>query len=363
MTAARFLTLLSVAALLLANQPLALADKSSHRSGIWVTQKLPTDEQSLTELSSGLTANHLLKGVSLHIAWAEIEKEGGKPDFTRLDRTLAILRDARMPYQFCLKPGATTPAFVYADGAAAFQSRVRNPHRANVGAPVRIPLPWDPVFERDFSRIITQLGQRYATDPLCVGVVLTCANFMSAEMHLPKGPEDLARWRAFGNYDQRLFHVYAKFTDVWAGAFPKQELSLHVSKVLDLPPSFVERIINYGLNKYPDRYSIQNCQLTGRKEDTGVMTYDLIQRYRDRVHHGFQSLAGLNRPDGRMGSAEMAALNIVHAGGEFWELWHGDGFDPEVASHANKVWQEAKELGYDAYKRKLIADGKYRAGR
>jgi hypothetical protein len=59
------------------------------------------------------------------------------------------------------------------------------------------------------------------------------------------------------------------------------------------------------------------------------MSYDLVQKYGDRVHHGFQSLAR-----------------------EYWELWHGDGFNRETSSSVAKVWQEAKEMGYDAYKKK-----------
>ena len=330
------------------------------RTGLWVMQKLPENNSAFNELESQLRANHSLGGVCLHIPWNQIETESGKPNFSSVDRAVAIFRELRMKYQLCLKAGASTPAFVYANGAQAFESRIQNPHRADVGKAVRIPVPWDPIYERDFSGIIEQLGKRYASDPLCVSVVLTCANFMSAEMHLPKSPSDLMRWHSFGDYETRLLEVYKRFTDVWATAFPRQEIALHLSKVLDLPPSFCERIIDYGLSEYPQRFAIQNCQLTGRKEDTGVMSYDIVQKYRERAHHGFQSVAGLNRPDGRMGSAEMAALNIVHADGEYWELWHGDGFNPETSSTVAKIWREARQLGYEAYKKKLIAEGKYR---
>ncbi|MBA3571894.1 MAG: hypothetical protein H0W34_07970 [Pyrinomonadaceae bacterium] len=208
--------------------------------------------------------------------------------------------------------------------------------------------------------MIQQLGQRYASDPLCVSVVLTCANFLSAEMHLPKTPSDLRRWAAMGNYEEKLFEVYKRFTAEWAQAFPRQELSLHLPKVLDLPPAFDERIVDYGLSKYPERFTIQSCQLTGRKEDIGNMTYQLIQRYRDRAHHGFQSPASLSRPNDRMGSIEMAALNVVRAHGESWELWHGDGMNAATTTAVVQAWQEAKELGYEDYKKKLIAAGKYR---
>jgi hypothetical protein len=72
-----------------------------------------------------------------------------------------------------------------------------------------------------------------------------------------------------GNYEARL-HRFK--TNIWIngpGRFPKQATSLHISQVLDLPPKFNEQIIEYGLGKHPERFTIENCQFTGRKEDVG----------------------------------------------------------------------------------------------
>jgi hypothetical protein len=330
------------------------------RTGLWVTQKVSEDAGALDAFTQSIRTNHQLTGVCLHVAWKQVEKEPGKPDFSAIDRFVTVLHAVNMKYELCLKPGADTPSFVYAQGAQPFETHIANRNRANFGQPVVIPVPWDPIYERDFSAIIAQLGERYASDPLCVGVVLTCANFLSAEMHLPKSAEDRARWKALGNYEEKLFSVYQRYTDEWARAFPRQAISLHVSKVLDLPPHFCERVIDHGLSKYAERFTIQNCQLTGRREDTGMMSYDLIMKYRDRAHHGFQSVASLVHGGARMGSVEMAALNMVHAQGEYWELWHGDGMSPETSAAVSKAWEEAKRLGYDAYKRKLMSEGKYR---
>ena len=121
--------------------------------------------------------------------------------------------------------------------------------------------------------------------------------------------------------------------------------------MLDLPASFCERIIEYGLERYPERFSIQNCQLTGRREGSGMISYDLVQKYRMPRHHGIQSLAERPRPNGRMGSIEMPALNIAHAEGEYWELWHGDGFRNETSTAVTKFWQEPRQLGYDGAER------------
>ena len=90
------------------------------------------------------------------------------------------------------------------------------------------------------------------------------------------------------------------------------------------------------------------------------MTYNIIQKYRDRAHHGFQSLAGLTNFNERMGSIEMAVLNVVHTEGEYWELWRADGMNVETSTAVARAWEEARRIGYDAYKKKLISEGKYR---
>src|SRR5205809_845464 len=330
------------------------------RTGLWVTQKISESAANPAGFEAAIRGNPHLAGVCLTVAWKENETEPGKPDFSSIDKTVAVLHRIGKMYELALKPGIDTPAYVFRQGAQSLQTSVTNPHRPNFGEAVSVPVPWDSIYQRNFSRVIAQLGERYAADPLCVGVVLTCANFMGAEMHLPKRPEDRAKWQAMGNYEDKLLKVYSKYTDEWAKAFPHQQISLHLSKVLNLPSTFNERVIEYGLSKYPQLFTIQNCQLTGRKEDTGKMSYDLVMKYRDSLHHGFQSLAGFSHGGERMGSIQMAVLNVVHADGEYWELWHDDGLSAETSGAVAKAWDEAKRLGYDAYKKRLMSEGSYR---
>ena len=326
------------------------------RTGLWMKQPIEGGDKA-GAFEAQVRANPHLSGVCLHIGWKDIEKEPGKLDFSAIDEYVTTLRHIGMKYELGVKPGIGTPVFIYQQGAKSFDTHVKNPHRPNFGAAVAIPVPWDPKYQENFSRLIARLGQRYSSDPLCVSVVLTCANFMSKEMHLPKTPE----WKAMGDYGAKLLGVYKKYTDEWAKAFPKQQVTLHLSQVLDLPLSFFERIIEYGVSKYPERFTIQNCQLTGRREDTGKLSYDLVQEYQDRAHHGFQSVAGFSHGGERMGSIEMAVLNVVHAKGEYWELWRGDGINTETTAAIANAWEEAKRLGYDGYKKKLISEGTYRA--
>ena len=328
------------------------------RTGLWAFQPIESG-RDVSAFEAKVRGNSYLSGVCLHIGWKDIEKEPGRLDFSAIDKYVAALRHIGVKYELGIKAGVDTPPFIYQQGAQSFETHVNNPNRPNFGAAVVIPVPWDPKYQQSFSRLIAQLGERYGSDPLCVSVVLTCANFNSSEMHLPKTAEDRAKWNAMGDYGAKLLEVYKKYTDEWAKAFPKQAISLHLSQVLDLPSTFFERIVEYGVSKYPERFTIQNCQLTGRKEDTGMLSYDLVQKYRDRAHHGFQSAAGFSRGGERMGSIEMAVLNVVHAQGEYWELWHGDGVSVETTAAVANAWEEAKKLGYEAYKEKLIAESRY----
>ncbi|PYV68407.1 MAG: hypothetical protein DMG97_24870, partial [Acidobacteria bacterium] len=199
------------------------------RTGLWVTQKISESAANLAGFEAAIRGNPHLAGVCLTVGWKEIETEPGKPDFSSIDKTVTVLHRIGMKYELALKPGVDTPAYVFRQGAQSLQTSITNPHRANFGETVTIPVPWDPIYQRNFSRVIAQLGERYAADPLCVGVVLTCANFMSKEMHLPKTPADRAKWQEMGDYGTKLLDVYKKYTDEWAKAFPKQQISLHLS--------------------------------------------------------------------------------------------------------------------------------------
>jgi len=56
----------------------------------------------------------------------------------------------------------------------------------------------------------------------------------------------------------------------------------------------------------------------------------------------------------------MSALNLVRADAKYWELWQGDGRDIETCRKATAAIDEARKLGYEKYKQKLIAGGLYR---
>jgi len=48
----------------------------------------------------------------------------------------------------------------------------------------------------------------------------------------------------------------------------------------------------------------------------------------------------------------------VHAKGDYWS-WRGNGINAQSTAAIANDWEEARKLGYDVYKKKLIAEGRY----
>jgi len=330
--------------------------------GLYWMIPMPASEGEAQRDLSILKSNQFLKGVLMGARWKELEPTRDKYDFSALDRGIAAVREAGKQYKLDIVPGMHSPEYIYAIGAARFPIKVINPNRQNYGQAVPIPVPWDPVYQERFSRLIRKLGERYGSDPLLVSVTLTCANYMSPEMHLPRTAEDVETWKRLGLTSDRLLSVYKKYMDEWAKAFPGRFVCLQMSPSTVLPDrtadEFASQIVLYATDRYPGRFALQRDTLMGRHEMEARAT-DPMFKYRDRLVVGYQSLAAFFNPQ-RQGSIEMAALNFVRADAKYWELWQGDGRDIETCRKVTAAIEEARKLGYEKYKQTLIAAGLYR---
>lgn len=181
-------------------------------------------------------------------------------------------------------------------------------------------------------------------------------------MHLPKTPQDVETWNKAGLTSDRLLVVYRKYTDEWARAFPGRLVCLHMSP----STSFIDRdedefaagIAKYAIERYPGRFALQRNTLMGRKE-MAARAADPMFKYKDRLLVGYQSLAAFTNPQ-RQGTIEMSALNYERAGARYWELQDTDGRNIETCRKITAAIDEARKLGYERYKQKLIATGLYR---
>ena len=305
---------------------------------VWMVGKNGGEYLTGREIEKVLEDNSHISGLFFGRLWSDIEPARGAYDWKSLDGAVEAARHKGRTYKLLFKPGTGTPDWVYdktadgSPGAAVFETVGPNPHRKDTyQKPVRIPIPWDPAYLREFERFICAAGLRYAGDPLCVAVAVTGANFQSAEAHLPKAPKDREKWNALA-YRDKLSKAYERYIDIFARAFPRQQLCLHLSVAVDAKDGVLEGAVTYGVQHHPDRFTLQNCQLSGRGDNAGLFSHALIQKYAGQVHIGYQSLAFLSKgaKGARMGDPKKAVENFVRGRGEYWEIWDGNGRDPVI---------------------------------
>src|SRR5437867_5485382 len=85
--------------------PVLAVPGPSLRTGLWVTQKISEAAADPAAFEAAVRGNPHLSGVCLATGWKEIEKEPGKPDFSSIDKAVAVLRRIGMKYELGIKSG------------------------------------------------------------------------------------------------------------------------------------------------------------------------------------------------------------------------------------------------------------------
>ncbi|MEX0321388.1 MAG: beta-galactosidase [Puniceicoccaceae bacterium] len=310
----------------------------------------------INELKRLLDTNPHVSGVLLMANWKTLEPEEGKFYWDNLDEAIQLARENKRYYKLKIQPGTSTPHWVYNKGAAVFETKGSNPYRKDTyKQTLRLPIPWDDMYLREFKRLIDTVGNRYADDPYCAGVVITGANYQSGESHLPKQPEDRGKWDAL-NYRKHLPDAYKRIIQIFAEAFPHQQICLHVSVPIRRDDGLLDRIIEDAAKQYPERFTLQNCQLNGKRDNISLYSYGLIQKYVGKLHVGYQSVAYIGSE--RQGDTGVSIYNYVRGQGEYWEIWRGNALDPELCEYLLEEIARARKIGAAAYRKELEAMGK-----
>ncbi len=310
----------------------------------------------IKELKRLLENNPHVSGVYLAANWKTLEPNEDDYFWGNLDEAVALVKQHNRYYKLKIQPGTSTPDWVYAKGAAPFETKGSNPYRKDTYKKVmRLPIPWDAVYLDEWKDLIQKVGGRYSNDPNCAAVIISGANYQSSESHLPKEPEDREKWDAL-NYRQHLPEAYEHFFEIYAAAFPRQQLCLHVSVPIRNSDGVMDGIIEKAAAKYPDQLTLQNCQLNGKRDNISLYSYGLIQNYVGKLHLGYQSVAYIGSE--RQGDTQVSIYNYVRGQGEYWEIWRGNALDPELCEYLVKEIERAREMGAVAYRKELEEQGK-----
>jgi hypothetical protein len=145
-------------------------------------------------------------GLSIRVSWASLDNGSGY-QWQWLDSQVQRCRALGKPYMLRMMAGKDSPTWIEGPW--------------HQGA----PLPWSSKAQSALSRAIVELGDRYANDPLLVGVhVSSTANYSSAEMHMAPGLTTYAEYS-----DSKMIDAWTKAIDSYNAAFPSCAVILNAT--------------------------------------------------------------------------------------------------------------------------------------
>jgi hypothetical protein len=263
-------------------------------------------------------------GISLRTSWKDLQPREDGYDWSYLDQTIGAAKAAGKKVMVRILPGIHSPDWALA-GVSTIQYTVRKAGHPLQGRTVKIPVPWDAVYLGRWTAFVSALGQRYRNDSSLVLIQMAGPTANTAEMHLPKSPDDRAVWEQKGYRRDKLVAAWKTVIDAYAKSFPNSCLAVDISIPLYNDGS-LEEILSYGARTVPGRFCIQGNWLSDHTRE-GFPLYRLIKDYSKTTPVGFQML-GPTGPDS-VGSLREAIDRGIEAGARYLEIYESDFQDPE----------------------------------
>jgi hypothetical protein len=181
---------------------------------------------------AGVPIGPLAAGATVSAPWSTIEPSAGVYDWSTIDAGLAAA--GTRPVQIEVVPGAFTPGWVYAEGVPSMSLTWDWNYAYPMCSTQRLPVPWSATYLSDWTRLVTAMSQRYATNAQVLAVKVTGQNGKSDENVLPIAPspgcvnaaDPSPLWQAAGYRPALMASSFAAILQAYVAGFPHQALVL-----------------------------------------------------------------------------------------------------------------------------------------
>jgi hypothetical protein len=274
--------------------------RGSDHAGLYVRID-PSYVNQAQDFTNALSKD-FVDGAAIMIQWASLEPAPGVYEFAGLDQwvTASVTRHKKL--SLGVMAGWFTPEWLYNEPYKVPRNSFnynrnpqydRQPHGMPACAVLTLPSPWNPVFIREYNKMIRDVARHLhelqvpgfppgaAFDALRI-VKLSGINNTTEELRLfahkgDNGPchqSDAQQiWAAVGFTPEKIISAWIALADNIAAAFPDQILSVDVIQVGAFPPidssgrvysptpggtdALSDRIIDMGLSRFKGRFSVQ----------------------------------------------------------------------------------------------------------
>jgi len=229
--------------------------------------------------------NPNVKGYLIRMSWKTVEPSKGVYNFATFDQACLLAAAHGKTVGLSIGAGTMTPAWVYTAGAKQFSITIAD------GSTEIMPLPWDPVFQSNWSTMISALGQRYAFNPV-VNYVTMAGIGRDFESSVTETASDTANFNTLGG--QTLWVPAAvKIAKFFTTSFPNTHIVCAMGSPIPDPGNtgtghtMMDTVVNDMLAACPHQFGVACDSLTGvTPAQTPAVTY--IEAQYKNTSCGFQ---------------------------------------------------------------------------
>jgi len=196
-------------------------------------------------------ANPSVDGAYISLNWDSIEPVRGQFNWAAMDAEMARVTASHKKASLAVVPGQYTPDWVYQAGARHFDSVVEPELAGDYCDPIKMPLPWDPVYLAAWKQFIRAFGAHYANNPALSMIKITGVSYRTDETSLPFGtyahlppdrihispktgkacviPDDMGEWQRYGYTWQKADNAFEQITRAFMAAFPGVPMGIMTS--------------------------------------------------------------------------------------------------------------------------------------
>jgi hypothetical protein len=180
----------------------------------------------------------LVDGGFVRTSWNRSEPQKDQFDWSYLDAQIATLTAGHKKISIAVDAGQRAPDWLYVEGAKSFVTVVEIARKKDFCTPIKLPVPWDPVFLKEWTKFVGALGAHFSSNASVVAVKVTGIAYRTDELILPSGtgktvegqgiecryPDDVRHWEEIGYTSDRVFASFRLILDAFSKAFPRQAL-------------------------------------------------------------------------------------------------------------------------------------------
>ena len=271
-----------------------------------------------------------IDGITLYIAWNEVEPEEGQYRWEVIDEALKRAQAENKILNIGVFPNFRAPKFVFDAGVATFDHTKWAQHDG-VRTVVKAPLPWDPVYIAKWKDIIKALAKRYDGENKLGYIALTGPNLQAVEMSINlQDEDDLSKFKAAGFSNETLIKAWKEVIDCYEQNFKTAKSALIMGLVQkDIFPA--QEIARYAAQKLGNRFVVKIAFLNGKwfqtmkPKNPNYQLIELLKSYSGTHDMGMEMFWKSAFEGGKEnGPLDVAIQNGIKNRAKFVEIYRDD---------------------------------------